>query len=123
MVRLVVWLEATDAAWDAFRYALELARARGVGLVVVSGPGVAPEVLERAASEGLREGVAVEVRQVGPGGRVELEVCRAGEEEGGEVVVAARRTATRKVVLGEAITWLLVNAPGPVVVYRSPREP
>ncbi|GBD29121.1 hypothetical protein HRbin32_00206 [bacterium HR32] len=122
-MRPVVWLEATEAGWEAFRYALEMARARGVGLLVVCGPGVAPEASERAVAEGAQQGVAVEVRCVEPGGRVELEVCRAGEEEGAEVVVAAHRTATRKVVLGEAITWLLVNAPGPVVVYRSPREP
>ena len=70
-----------------------------------------------------RGGVAVEVRVPVEGRRTEVEVCRVGEEEGAEVVVAPKRTATRKVVLHAGVVWLLANAPGPVVVYRSPGEP
>jgi proline dehydrogenase len=122
-VRPVVWLDGSPWSWEAFGYAAELARGRGVGLVAVCDPAVPEEDRARAVREGATRGVAVEVRVPKGGRRTEVEVCRAGEEEGAEVVVAPRRTATRKVVLSAGLVWLLANAPGPVVVYRSPRGP
>ncbi len=118
-----MWLDGSRWSWEAFGYALELARGRGVGVVAVCDPSVPPEGHRRAVAEGAARGVAVEVRVPPEGSRTEWEVWRAGGEEGAEVVVAPGRTATRKLILSTGVVWLITNAPGPVVVYRSPREP
>lgn len=122
-MRPVVWLDGSPESWEALAYAAELARSRGVGLVVVCDPSVSPEDRTRVAREAAAWQVAAELRVPAEGRRPEVEVCRVGEEEGAEVVVSPKRTATRKVVLTPGIVWLLTNAPGPVVVYRSPRQP
>ncbi|MCL6499562.1 MAG: hypothetical protein K6U07_06015 [Firmicutes bacterium] len=122
-MRPVVWLDNSPWSWEALGYALRLARARRVGLVAVCEPSVSPQDRDRAVAAGAAWGVDVEVRVPPPGSRTEWEVWRAGGEEGAEVVVAPRRTATRKVVFGAGLVWLLTNAPGPVVVYRSPKKP
>ncbi len=116
-MRLVVWLEDTEAGWQAFWYAWELATLRGVGLVVVCAEELAGRV--RAKAEAM--GGAVEVRG-SPASEVVVRLLRAAEEEGGEVVVAARRTPTGKVVLGDQVTTVLLNAPGPVVVFKPPQK-
>ncbi len=116
-MRPVVWLEDTEAGWQALRYAWELATLRGVGLVVVCAEELADRV--RAQAEGA--GVTVDV-QVSPTAEAVLRVLRTAEEEGGEIVVAARRTPTGKVVLGDQVTTVLLNAPGPVVVFKPPRK-
>ncbi len=116
-MRPVVWLEDTEAGWQAFRYAWELATLRGAGLVVVC----AEELADRVRTQAEATGVAVEVR-VSPASEVVVRLLRAAEEEGGEIVVAARRTPTGKVVLGDQVTTVLLNAPGPVVVFKPPRK-
>ncbi|MDR5708780.1 MAG: hypothetical protein QN172_08900 [Armatimonadota bacterium] len=112
-MRVVLWLEDTEASWQAFQYARDLAALRGVGLVVVCPEGLADRVRSEVTSAG------VEVR-ASPEAEVVVNLLRAAEEEGGEIVVAARRTPTGKVVLGDRVTTVLLNAPGPVVVFKPP---
>ncbi|MDR7415679.1 MAG: hypothetical protein QN193_01295 [Armatimonadota bacterium] len=116
-VRPVLWLEDTEAGWEAFRYARELAALRGVELVVVCPQGL----VDRVRSEAEAAGAGVEVR-VSPEAEGVVSLLRAAEEEGGEIVVAAHRTPTGKVVLGDRVTTVLLNAPGPVVVFKPQRK-
>jgi len=115
-VRPVLWLVDRPESWQAFRYALELAARRRSGLVVVCDSDLAG----RARSEAEAYRVPVEVRTP-VGEPPEVLLVRTAEEEGAELIVAASRTPTGKVVLGDRLTALLLNAPGPVVVFKPPR--
>lgn len=115
-VRPVLWLVGSPESWQAFRYALELVARRGSGLVVVC----TPDLAERARSEAKAHGVTVEVRTPATE-PPEVLLLRTAEEEGAELIVAASRTPTGKVVLGDRLTTILLNAPGPVILFKPPR--